>query len=112
MNIKIYKLFLQSLILKRKMKMTNPINLITSDDKLVERLRVPSQWCCIFRHESVTRHGTSKAPFEAADRIASLEVEVARRGQLVRDAADELETAGQPIRAHGLRVALDGGFNA
>jgi hypothetical protein len=40
---------------------------------LVERLRSPKQWSCIFPHEGATRVGTTDAPFQAADMLDECE---------------------------------------
>jgi hypothetical protein len=39
------------------------------DGELIRELRTPSKWCCIFEHEGEQRHGTTDAPFRAADRL-------------------------------------------
>lgn len=41
------------------------------DVELIEQLRAPERWCCIFEHEGQMRHGTTDAPFKAADRLTA-----------------------------------------
>jgi len=50
--------------------MTSPSPVDVSS--LIERLRSPKQWCCIFEHEGQMRHGNTRAPYEAADELERL----------------------------------------
>jgi hypothetical protein len=67
-------------------------------EKLIGRLRAAKQWSCTIRYEGQIRHGTSTAPFEAADALASLQDRVDRLGTAGRALLDQINEEGPPAQ--------------
>ncbi len=76
---------------------------------LLEELRSPTQWCCIFEHEGAMRHGTTDAPFRAADTIAAQAAEIAKLQAML---AEKDEALQRYVNARNAYLATDVGTDA
>ena len=81
----------------------------TPERELIEALRSPTQWSCIFEYDGQPRYGTTDAPIRAADTIEALLSRVDKLEERVGDALEVLHDSSKPTpdRVRDAKLALN-----
>jgi len=69
----------------------------TPERELIEALRSPTQWSCIFEYDGQPRYGTTDAPIRAADTIEALLSRVDKLEEALRECPIGLFWSGEEL---------------